>query len=114
NQPTSIPRPSPGSCSTPTSGRPNGRTHDRSDLLRPTPRPHRVVERPARPQGRDRARRSRPVHRVVAARAAVATQADPVRSRGARWVVGLGALPPPLRGTRLGGSRAQPAQPLLV
>ena len=93
---------------------PSGRTDDRP---RPPPTassPAPRLERPARPQGRDRARRARPVHRVVAARAALATQADPVRPRRARRVVGVGALPPPLRRPRLGGPRAQPAQPLLV
>ena len=92
----------------------NDRTDDRPDHLRAPPRPHRAVQRPARPQGRDRDRRPRPVHRVVAARAAVAAQAGPVRPRRARRIVGLGALPPPLRRPRLGGPRAQPAQPLLV
>ena len=55
-----------------------------------------------------------PLHRVVAARAPLAPQAAAVRPRRARRLVGLGALPRLLRGARLGGPRAQPAQPLLV
>ena len=71
-------------------------------------------QRPADPQGRDRAPRSRDLHRVVAARAAVPAQAAAVRPWRARRVVALGALPRLFRGPRLGGSRPQPAQPLLV
>ena len=54
-------------------------------------------ERPARPQGRDRARRARHLRRVVAARAALAPQAAPVRPRRAGRLVALGALPRLLR-----------------
>ena len=54
------------------------------------------------------------LHRVLAARTAVAPEAAPVRPRRARRVVGLGALPRLLRVARLGGPRGQPAQPLLV
>ena len=73
-----------------------------------------AAQRPAGPQGRDRAPRSRPLHRVVAARAALAAQAAAVRPRRAGRIVALGALPRLLRRARLGGPRAQPAQPLLV
>ena len=71
-------------------------------------------QRPAGPQGRDRAPRARHLHRVVAARATLAPQAAAVRPRRARRLVALGALPRLLRGARLGGPRPQPAQPLLV
>ena len=71
-------------------------------------------QRPPGPQGRDRARRARAVRRVVAARAAVASEAAAVHPRRAGRLVGLGALSRVLRRTRLGGPRAQPAQPLLV
>ncbi len=114
SRPTSIPRPSPGSCSTRTSGRPTSRRPmtDLNSSDRLVPRT--ATERPPRPQGRDRARRARPVRRVLAPRAPLAPQADPVRPRRARRLLGLGALPAPLRRPRLGGPRPQPAQPLLV
>ena len=73
-----------------------------------------ALERPAGAQGRDRAARPRHLHRVVAAGASLAAQAADVRARRARRVVGLGALPRLLRGARLGRTRHQPAQPLLV
>ena len=66
------------------------------------------------PQGRDRAPRARALHRVVAARAALAPQAAAVRPRRAGRLVGLGALPRLLRVARLGRPRPQPAEPLLV
>ena len=50
----------------------------------------------------------------MAPRATFAAQAAAVRPRRARRLVGLGALPRLLRGAWLGGSRPQPAQPLLV
>ena len=95
---------------------PPGSTGEADSPLRLSARPTPASDRggSARPQGRDRAPRARPVHRVVAARAPLAPPAAPVRPRRARRIVGLGALPRLLRRSRLGGPRAQPAQPLLV
>ena len=69
---------------------------------------------PAGPQGRDRHRGARPLHRVVAARAPVAAPAALPAPRRARRFVAVGALPGLLRAARLGGPRPQPARPLLV
>ena len=68
----------------------------------------------AHPQGRADRRRSRPVHRVVAARAALASQAAVPVARRARRLVAVAPVPGLFRATRLGGPRAEPARPLLV
>ncbi len=80
----------------------------------PRPGPAAADQRPAGPQGRDRAPRSRALHRVLAAGAPLPAQAAAVRPRRAHRLVALGALPRLLRRARLGGPRPQPAQPLLV
>src|SRR5512146_2168964 len=71
-------------------------------------------ERATRSQGRDRDPRSRPVHRVVAAGATVAAAAAAPHPRRAGRVVAVGALHGLLRRPRMGGSRPQPPEPLLV
>ena len=90
----------------------NARSRSPSTIL--SRAPGAAGQRPAGAQGRDRAARPRHLHRVVAARAPVATQAAAVHPRRAGRLVGLGALPRLLRRSRLGGPRAEPAQPLLV
>ena len=55
------------------------------------PRAAPADQRPPGPQGRDRAARARPLHRVVAAGASLAAQAAAVRARRARRLVGSGS-----------------------